>query len=351
MKFEQWKVIEDAIKKQNSEIPSALIIDSPWMPGYCNISTIDFYMQMETWEDSYNKIHSDFPDTIFFPDWWSEFGMACESSAYGCRISFFHNSPPNAEHIYKNIDEFASSDIPSVPDPKMHGLMPLLLSHQRKILPKLRENSEDVFVASTRGPLTIASHLMPLTELLIGVKIYPEKIHELLKNTTELCKRWLKAQIEQNDNIKAILVLDDVTGFFGDDDYKEFAHPYLKAIFDEFSDLYHFFHNDTDNDICFPYIESLGVDVFNFTYGKDIASAREKIGEKVCLMGNVPPMALVNKTPSEVAEMTKEAIEKYTKANGGKKGLILSVGGGVPMDAKKENIQALIEETIKFNRK
>ena len=185
---------------------------------------------------------------------------------------------------------------------------------------------------------------MELSELLIGVKIEPEKVHTILRVTSDHCVNWLHAQMKNVQSAKAVLVLDDVTGFWGESDYLEFAHPYLKKIFDSFPEMLHLFHNDTDSDVCFPHITDTGAHLFNFTHKKNIGLVREKVGGNVGLMGNVPPMALVRETLETVRAPTKDVVADYRNANDGScAGLFVSPGGGVPMGAARENIAAMIE--------
>jgi uroporphyrinogen decarboxylase len=312
------------------------------MPGYCGMTTIDFYVRPEEWFKAYQKIKSDFPDVLFLPDWWSEYGMTTEASGFGGRIEFYDDNLPNIFPLIDDVDDAEIIDTLKQPDPRKSGLMPFLLNHQRYIRPRLEEIGEKINIVSTRGPLTIASFVFTLTELLMCTKLDPDAVHKLLKMTTKLCINWLEAQLENVQTATGILVLDDITGFFGKDDYEEFAHPYLKEIFSAFPECIHLFHHDTDNDTCFPYVQDLGVDVFQFTHGKDIGDVRKMTGDKVTLLGNLPGMALREETPDTVYELATDVIAKHKAAMGGSiTGLILSPGGGMPMGATKENIKAV----------
>ncbi len=348
MNQKQWKQLESVVAQTNTGLPVGLIVDSPWMPGYCGISNIDFFMRPDTWMDAYKKIKADFPDAIFLPDWWNEFGMATEPSGFGVKFDFYDDNLPTVHHIIEDTDD-EIIDTLTAPDPRKNGLMPLLLNLQRYAQPRIQELGEEINIVSTRGPLTIASHLMELTELLVGIKMDGDAIHKILKVTTKLCKDWLEAQLENVKTAKGILVLDDVSGFLNNEDYQEFAHPYLKEIFSAFPETMHLFHNDTDNDIIVPYIEDLGVDVFNFTHKKDIGSIKEKVGKKVILLGNVPPMSLVRENEETVYAQTQDVIAKYIAANGGDHhGLLVSTGGGMAMGATQANTQALIRAAQEY---
>jgi len=44
--------------KAAGETMAALIIDSPWLPGYAGVNTLDFYFDMRVWLDAYRKVRA-----------------------------------------------------------------------------------------------------------------------------------------------------------------------------------------------------------------------------------------------------------------------------------------------------
>jgi len=95
MRPEQWDLFKRAARREKLDaVPMALIIDSPWIPGYLGLDHLDFYLDPELWFQSHLKIHREFPDIIFVPGWWMEYGMAAEPSALGAKIMFWPNNPP-----------------------------------------------------------------------------------------------------------------------------------------------------------------------------------------------------------------------------------------------------------------
>ena len=349
MTKEKWALFQSILKGEAEGLNVGLIVDSPWMPGYCGISNIDFYARPDEWFAAYMKIKNDFPDVLFLPDWWAEYGMATEPSGFGVKINFYDTNLPTVHPPIDDMDD--AEDIIekfSVPDPRKDGLMPLLLNLQRYIKPKLDEIGEQINIVSTRGPLTIATHLFTVTEFLMCAKVEPDLVHKLLKITTKLCKDWLNAQLDNVGTAEGILVLDDVSGFFGKDDYEEFAHPYLKEVFSAFPECLHLFHNDTDNDTCFPYMDDMGADLLNFTHKKDIGNVRGQTGGNVTLLGNIPPMSLARNTPDEVYALAKACISRYIEVNGDTKRLLLSLGGGAPMGARGECLEAVLRAAKEY---
>ena len=71
----------------------------------------------------------------------------------------------------------------------------------------------------------------------------------------------------------------------------------------------------------------------------DIFALKEKVRGHHCIMGNVSPALLVEKTPQDVAEYTKRLID-YVGRGGG---FILSTSCDCPLDAKIENVKAMLE--------
>lgn len=338
MNDKQWEIVKACARCESmDEIPVGLIVDSPWIPGYCGISTIDFYTDMNVYLDAYAKIKADFPDVIFLPDYWVEFGMGAEPSGFGCKPNFYDYQPVNISHLITDADDIEKLLELPIPDPKRDGLLPLAINYYKNIKGRLHEKGEKIRMVASRGPLNVATHMMSVPEFLVAIKIYPDEVHKLLRKTTDFIKVWLAAQKDALDYVEGILMLDDIVGFLNEDDYKEFAHPYLKEIFDAFDVPVKMFHNDKQNPVSFPYIADLGVNIFQFSHLDDINEARKALGDKVCILGNVPPLqVLTNGTSEECEKAAAECIKKY----GSNSGLFLSVGGGASPGMPGENLKA-----------
>ena len=96
---EQWDTYKRAARLEKlDKIPMAMIIDSPWIPGYLGIKHIDYYLDPELWFESNLKIMREFPDIIFVPSWWMEYGMAAEPSILGAKIKFWQDNTPSEYH-------------------------------------------------------------------------------------------------------------------------------------------------------------------------------------------------------------------------------------------------------------
>jgi len=65
---EQWETFKKAARLERLDrIPIALIVDSPWIPGFLGIKHLDYYLDREVWFEANLKIMREFPDIIFIP--------------------------------------------------------------------------------------------------------------------------------------------------------------------------------------------------------------------------------------------------------------------------------------------
>jgi uroporphyrinogen decarboxylase len=344
MKKEHWQTLMEIGHCKPVDKPAvALIVDTPWIPDYLGISTVDYITIPEVWFKANMTVMNQFPEVIMLPGFWVEVGMAAEPSGYGCRASFAHNAPPSVHPV---IQDIADLERLSPPNPQKDGLMPLVLSFYRNARRLVKAEGMDIKIIAARGPLALATHILGVTEFLIALKTEPEKTHKLLAMTSKTVKEWLTAQAEVLPETQGILVLDDIIGFLSREDYLEFAHPYFKDIFSLPVDL-RLLHNDTDNPASYEFLSDLGVNIFNFTHLQTISSVRERTGPSVCLMGNVPPRdILALGTPEQCYASAGECL----KENGGAPGLLISAGGGVSPGTKAENIRALLDAVRDFRK-
>jgi uroporphyrinogen decarboxylase len=318
-------------------VPVGLIVDSPWLPGYAGIDTRDYFLFPDKWFEINKTLLERFPEAVWIPGFWVEYGMAAEPSAFGVKLHFYPDSPPSIEPVVTDLSFWADAE-PA--DPKRDGLMPLILRLYEVADERLEAEGLSIKMVCARGPMTVASWLMGVTPLMMGVVEQPEDVSKILDTMTTSIIRWLHAQLDVVRQPEGIMLLDDIVGMVSNRHYEALIHPHLRRVFEEFAGLIRIYHNDTP---CPHLLESLveaDFDVFNFSHEMDIGEVKAKMGHRVALMGNVPPLDVgVRGAPADVKQWAKECLDKA--APGG--GMILSFGGGVSPDTPPENIDALLE--------
>ena len=85
------------------QVPVALIVDSPWLPGYVGIDTRDYFLFPDKWLQINLDLLKRFPDVVWIPGFWVEFGMAAEPSAFGCKMRFYPDRPPSIEPLVTDL--------------------------------------------------------------------------------------------------------------------------------------------------------------------------------------------------------------------------------------------------------
>ena len=342
---QQWETFKRAAHLEKlDEIPMALIVDSPWIPGYLGISHLDYYLDPEVWFQANLKIVREFPDIIFVPSWWMEYGMAAEPSVLGTKIKFWQDATPSECHTLYRLE-----DIGQFPEYEVEkdGFAALTLHRIKMQRRRILDLGYILPMVTSRGPLCMAGFVRGTTNLMMDLVENPEGAHQLIDLCTRVVIDWLKAQHEAiGDTVESIFVLDDIVGFMGKRHYLEFAHPYLKRICDAFpSDWVKLYHNDAEIGACLEHLPDAGFTVLNWGKQKNIREVKRRVGGRICLMGNVNPLEIgVRGTAEEVKRATEDVLE-----GSGGEGIILSVGGGASPGMPRENILAMLEALKEFN--
>ena len=336
MTDQQWEMLHQIIKGEVFKpLPIGFIIDSPWLPNWYGIRILDYFSNDELWLNANLKAIDEFPDVMFLPGFWSEFGMCTEPSAFGARCTFPPNEFPHAHKIILSADDIDS--LPS-PNPATDGLLPFVLNRLKLAEPKIEAAGHQIRFAVARGPLNIASFLMGTTEFLTLMMLQPEKAELLLKKITVFLKDWLNLQMETFPSIDGIFLLDDIIGFIGEAEFRTFGLPYFKELFD--ADIaIKFLHNDAACKVSAPFLPEMGVNLFNMGFDISLNELKQLTQNKVTVLGNIPPRdVFADGSPVKVADATIDLLNSLED----KSRVILSCGGGMPPGVKSENIVAFI---------
>lgn len=339
----QWEVLEAVIRGERLRPPPvAFIVDSPWLPNWAGMSILDYFTSEEQWLSAHCKAIHEFPEAIFLPGFWAEFGMCTEPSAFGAKCLFPENEFPFAEKVIRTTADIARI---TKPDPRQDGLLPFVIKRLQHCRPRIEAAGHQIRFAVARGPLNIASFLMGSTELLMELKTTPAAIHQLLRVITDFLHDWLAYQRECFPTIDGVLLLDDIIGFLGEEDFREFAQPYFTELFSRAGTTIRMLHNDAPCRCSAPHLAAMGVTLYNMGVDLTLAELQVLTGRKVALLGNVPPRdVLANGTPADVAR----AVEQQYQSLSDCRGVIFSCGGGMPPGVPTENIRAFIKTVESF---
>ena len=328
------KIIEGEVTKEK---PVGFIVDSPWLPKWYGSSIMDYYADPEIWFKSNMQAIKEFPEVIFLPGFWAEFGMCTEPSAFGSKLVWSENDFPYADKISSNPEDISGLIKPNV---RTDGLLPFSINRMLRYEDRIKQNGCRLKFATSRGPLNIASFLFGMTDFMLALSITPEEAQKGLTTITDFVIDWLSLQFEKFRDIDGILILDDIVGFLGEPDFETFVLPHMKRIYSTFNAKVNFFHNDASGLVCAKYLKEIGVNLFNFSYNHSIDEIRSLAGDSVTLLGNIPPREILAMgSPADVQASVRKMIN--TCADHSR--IIWSCGGGMAPDTPSANIRAFIQ--------
>ena len=336
MTDQQWEILLKVIAGERVEpMPVGFVIDCPWLPNWYGINILDYFTNDELWLKANLKALQEFPEVIFLPGFWSEFGMCTEPSAFGARTYFPSNEFPHAHRVIHSTEEIG--ELP-LPNPATDGLLPFMLNRLKLAQPAITAAGHKIRFAVARGPPNIASYLMGSTEFLMAMMLDPEKTEALIQKITAFLKAWLQLQMETFSTIGGIFLLDDIIGFIGENEFKTFGLPYFKELFG-LPVLVKFLHNDAPCRVSAPYLADMGVNLFNMGFDIPLTELKQLTGGRVALLGNLPPRdVLASGSPEGVEQATREmaaALQERSR-------VILSCGGGMPPGVSSANLAAFL---------
>lgn len=332
----QWDTLLAVLRGERRQpVPVGFIIDSPWLPNWYGVSILEYLASDEVWFQANQRAVETFPEVMFLPGFWSEFGMCTEPSAFGSKCRFHENEFPFAEKILQT-----ESDIDRLvaPNPRTDGLLPFMLNRLVRQRARIEALGHRVRFSVSRGPLNVATFLMGTTEFLMLLATDPDRAHRLLRLITGFLVEWHARQREAIDSIDGMLVLDDIVGFISEADFLEFALPYLRELFAAPVRV-KFFHNDAECAQSVQHYPAAGINLYNPGVQLSVTDLQRATGHQLAILGNIPPRdVLARGTPTEVAAAVRQLLAETKDQTR----WILSCGGGMPPGVTTANLQAFV---------
>ncbi len=131
--------------------------------------------------------------------------------------------------------------------------------------------------------------------------------------------------------------------FLSPKQFEKFGFPYIKRMVDAYvaADITPLLHFDSNWTSFLPYFKDLprGKCILELDGVTDIFKAKQVLAGHMCLMGDVPAALLKLGTPDQVTSYVRRLVEEV--GDGG--GFILSTGCDTPVDAKPENVRAMLD--------
>ena len=165
-----------------------------------------------------------------------------------------------------------------------------------------------------------------------------------MEKITKFLKSWLALQMTTFPTIDGIFLLDDIIGFIGEAEFRNFGLPYFRTLFDADVSI-KFLHNDAPCRVSAPFLPEMGVNLFNMGFDITLNELKELTNNQVTMLGNIPPRdVLASGSPEDIRKATLELLESLAD----KSRIIMSCGGGMPPGVSSENVQVFIDTVRNF---
>jgi uroporphyrinogen decarboxylase len=237
-----------------------------------------------------------------------------------------------------------------VPDPLTDGRMPVMIEAIR--LARQAVGDQVAVRSPGTGPFALASYFIGTQEWLTEVGMVEHElegaaekeaaIHHALALATEALIRFGKAChdagadiLHCGDSLASCNVISPRT-------FARFSYPYLQKVFAAWGDygatgkLLHICGNSTK---VLDLYASTGADLVELDYAVDLRVAKQRIGDRVTLVGNIDTVTeLLQGTPAVMEAAAQRCIDQA----GAGSGFILGSGCVVPRYTPLENLQAMV---------
>lgn len=261
------------------------------------------------------------------------------AEAMGSKVGYpDHNISYLLEPVVKSVDQIESLQ---VADPLKDGKLPILIEALRLTRDALIEEVD--VGAAMSGPFSVAASLVGTENLLKWMMKYPEKVHTLMEIVVESNNRYIEEVAKLGLSVG---FADPVSSnsLISARQFREFSLPYLQKNVDKIREKtgrspgIHICGKSKD---IWEDVVGTGISNFSIDNIEDLEDAKEIMGDRVIITGNVPPVDAIYKgTKEDIFKSVKECIRK---GHDSKKGYILSTGCQIPMNTPIEKIEMFME--------
>ncbi len=258
--------------------------------------------------------------------------------AMGLGLSFVEGEGPC---FARPIRDEAAIDKLSIPS--MHDELAYVVDAVRLIRHEMPAHLP--LIGFSGSPWTLACYMIEgessreFKRALQWMYLKPEAMKILLTKLTLAVTAYLSEQVQAGVNV--LMIFDTWGGILTSHHYQVYSLFYMQQIVTNLKQK----HPDIPI-ILFskgggqwlPLIAETGCDAISLDWTSDIAKARQLVGHRVALQGNLDPTVLLTSKPC-----IRQEVHRILSSYGPNPGLIFNLGHGITPDVPPEHVTALIE--------
>ena len=244
------------------------------------------------------------------------------------------------------------AEIQSLPMPDPESELRYVMDAVRLIRKEL--NSRVPLIGFSGSPWTLATYMTEgksSRDFRIAKSMLynePGTMHHLLDHMARAITLYLNAQIAAG--AQAVMVFDTWGGVLTTPAYMEFSLAYMQQIVDQLVRVY---DDQTVPVILFTKgsgqwvneIAATGCDAVGLDWMQDIGKARQQVGNRVALQGNMDP-AILYSSPDTIRNEVASILKKYGHGSGH----VFNLGHGITPDVDPDHTAVLIEAVHEMSK-
>ncbi|MEM1244131.1 MAG: uroporphyrinogen decarboxylase [Pseudomonadota bacterium] len=266
--------------------------------------------------------------------------------AMGMGLHFIEGEGPKFNKVLGSVSAINELQIPDVENQ-------LSYVYEAVELIKMQLKQEKPLIGFSGSPFTLACYMIEggaskqyhkIKSLLYN---HPDVLHELLEKLAAAVIAYLNAQIKAG--VDVVMLFDSWGGILSTPAYAEFSLQYMKKILSELKPQSN--HESVPSivftkggNLWLEQIAEIGCDAIGVDWTIDLSQARNRIGDKVALQGNLDPAILLAK-PEVIRQQVKYILQQF----GNYPGHIFNLGHGITPDIPPENVAVLVDAVHEFS--
>jgi len=259
----------------------------------------------------------------------------------GIEVSFEENGGPRLDPTIAG-----KGDVEALPVPDPEDQLGFVLEAIRQLRSTL--GGETALIGFSGAPFTLATYLIEggssrdfaKTKGLMYQE--PRTFHRLMAHLARSVLLYLEAQV--GAGVQALQLFDTWAVVLSPQDYREYVLPHMQELLESLRACQvPTIHFSLGTSTLLDSMAKLGAQVLSLDWKIDIGEAREKLGSKQPVQGNLDPMALF-KPAEDLCRTVSRMLEQGSRWPG----YIFNLGHGIHPKTPVENVVRLVETVRTF---
>lgn len=267
--------------------------------------------------------------------------------AMGLGLSFGAGEGPK---FARPIETKAHIDNLPIPDPE--GELQYVMNAVRTIRRELK--GEVPLIGFSGSPWTLATYMVEggsskaFTKIKKMMYTEPHLLHALLDKLADSVILYLNAQIKAG--AQAVMVFDTWGGVLAHRDYQDFSLRYMHKIVDGLIR-----ENEgrkvpvtlftKGGGLWLEAVAETGCDAIGLDWTVNLHDARQRVGHKVALQGNMDPSVLYA-SPARIEQEVQQILADFGQGSGH----VFNLGHGIHLDVPTESPKVLVDSVHEFSK-